>query len=69
MTDGRLTLRPQQTALLGFPLPDGLFSGITAKVDSTVAQLPQGMVIEGARVVDQGLEVGLGGRDVTLGQN
>lgn len=69
VTDGRLTLRPQQTALLGFPLPDGLFSGITAKVDSTVAQLPQGMVIEGARVVDQGLEVGLGGRDVTLGQN
>lgn len=67
--DGQLTLRPEQTALLGFPLPDGLFSGITAKVSSTVASLPQGMVIEGARVVDEGLEVTLGGSDVTVSQN
>ena len=67
--DGQLTLRPEQTALLGFPLPDGLFAGITTVVDSTVARLPQGVVIEGARVVDEGLEVSLGGRDVVLEQN
>lgn len=66
VTDGQLTLRPEQTALLGFPLPDGLFSGITTVVDSTVDSLPQGVVIEGARVVPEGLEVSLGGRDVVL---
>ena len=82
MTDGRLTLTPQQTSLLGFPLPDGLFSGITATVDSTVASLPEGVVIEDARVVPDGLEVlkvatfddgklaslqdALGGKDVAL---
>ena len=69
VTDGQLTLRPEQTALLGIPLPGGLFSGITAQVDSTVATLPQGVVIEGARVVPEGLEVSLGGREVTLQQN
>lgn len=66
VTDGRLTLTPQQTSLLGFPLPDGLFSGITATVDSTVASLPEGVVIEDARVVPDGLEVALGGKDVAL---
>lgn len=66
VSDGQLTLTPQQTSLLGFPLPDGLFSGITGTVDSTVASLPEGVVIEDARVVDDGLEVMLGGRDVVL---
>lgn len=69
VTAGQLTLRPEQTALLGFPLPDGLFSGITTVVDSTLATLPQGLVIEGARVVPEGLEVSLGGRDVVVNQN
>lgn len=66
VSDGRLTLTPQQTSVLGFPLPDGLFSGISGTVDSTVASLPEGVVIEDARVVDDGLEVALGGRDVVL---
>ena len=66
VTDGQLTLAPQQTSLLGFELPGGLFSGITGTVDSTVASLPEGVVIEGARVVPEGLEVALGGRDVVL---
>ena len=66
VTDGQLTLTPQQTSLLGFELPGGLFSGITGTVDSTVASLPEGVVIEGARVVPEGLEVALGGRDVVL---
>lgn len=66
VTDGQLTLTPQQTSLLGFPLPDGLFSGITGTVDSTMASLPEGVVIEDAQVVDDGLEVLLGGRDVVL---
>ena len=66
MTDGQLTLTPQQTSLLGFDLPNGLFSGITGTVDSTVASLPDGVVIEGARVVPEGLEVALGGQDVVL---
>lgn len=63
---GQLTLTPQQTALLGFPLPDGLFSGITGTVDSTVASLPDGVTINGARVVADGLEVSLTGTDVVL---
>lgn len=66
VTDGQLTLTPQQTSLLGFPLPDGLFSGITGTVDSTVASLPDGVTITGARVVDAGLDVDLSGRDVVL---
>ena len=66
VTNGQLTLTPQQTSLLGFPLPDGLFSGITATVDSTVASLPDGVMITDARVVDDGLDVDLVGRDVVL---
>ena len=66
VTNGQLTLTPQQTSLLGFPLPDGLFSGITATVDSTVASLPDGVMITDARVVDDGLDVDLVGRDVIL---
>ena len=66
MNGGQLTHTPQQTSLLGFPLPDGLFSGITGTVDTTMASLPEGVVIEDARVVDDGLEVMLGGRDVVL---
>lgn len=66
VTDGQLTLTPQQTSLLGFPLPDGLFSGITGTVDNTVAALPEGVTIDGVRVVAGGLEVELGGTDVTL---
>lgn len=66
VTDGRLTLTPQQTSLLGFSLPDGLFSGITGTVDSTVAALPDGVRIDDAVVVEQGLEVHLSGTDVTL---
>ena len=66
VTDGQLTLTPEQTSLLGLTLPDGLFSGITGTVDSTVASLPEGVTIDGARVVEDGLEVRLGGRDVTL---
>ncbi len=64
--DGQLTLTPQQTSLLGLPLPDGLFSGITGTVDSTVASLPDGVVITGARVVPDGLEVVLAGAQVAL---
>lgn len=64
--DGQLTLTPQQTSLLGLPLPDGLFSGITGTVDSTVASLPDGVVITGARVVPDGLEVVLAGTQVAL---
>lgn len=66
VTDGQLTLTPQQTALLGFPLPDGLFSPITGTVDSTVAALPDGVRIDDAHVVDDGLEVRLSGTDITF---
>jgi hypothetical protein len=66
VTGDQLTLTPQETALLGFPLPDGLFSGITGTVDSTVASLPDGVAITGARVVPEGLEVALGGTDIAL---
>ena len=66
VSGGRLTLTPEQTELIGIPLPDGLFSGITGTVDSTVASLPEGVSIHGARVVPDGLEVALIGTDVTL---
>lgn len=66
VTNGQLTLTPQQTALLGFPLPDGLFSGISGTVDSAIASLPDGVVIDEAEVVDDGLEVRLGGTDIVL---
>lgn len=66
VTDGQLTLTPQQTALLGIPLPDGLFDGISGTVDTAVASLPDGVVITGARVAEDGLEVQLNGTDVVL---
>lgn len=66
VTGGQLTLTPEQTALLGFPLPEGLFSGIAGTVDSTVAALPDGVGIDNALVVDDGLEVHLSGTDITL---
>lgn len=66
VVDGALVLTPQQTALLGFELPGGLFSGITGTVDETMAALPEGVSIDAARVVDGGLEVGLTGTDVLL---
>lgn len=66
VTDGQLTLTPQQSALLGFSLPEGLFSGISGTVDSTVASLPDGVEIDGTKVVEEGLEVHLKGTDVTL---
>lgn len=64
--DGQLILTPQQGSLLGFDLPGGLFSGITGTVDDTMASLPDGVTIENTRVVEDGLEVGLAGRDVVL---
>ena len=67
VSDGRLTFSPQQTEILGLPLPDGLFSGITTIVDGTMDDLPAGVTIDGARVVDGGLEVHLSGTGVTVG--
>lgn len=66
VANGQLTLTPEQTALLGFALPDGLMSGITGTIDTTVDTLPDGVMIYGVRVVPDGLEVALGGTDVTL---
>ena len=66
VVDGALVLTPQQTALLGFELPGGLFSGITGTVDETMAALPEGVSLDAARVVEGGLEVGLTGTDVLL---
>lgn len=66
VSGGRLTLTPQETSVFGFPLPDGLFSGITGTVATAVDALPEGVAIDGVRVVDDGLEVHLGGRDVRL---
>ncbi|AVZ40683.1 MULTISPECIES: DUF2993 domain-containing protein [unclassified Dietzia] len=66
VSGGRLTLTPEETGVLGLPLPDGVFSGITGTVDTTVASLPEGVSIHGARVVPDGLEVALVGTDVTL---
>lgn len=69
VSNGALTLTPEQTTILGVSLPAGLFSGITATVDSAVASLPEGVSIEGARVTESGLEVSLGGRDVVIREN
>jgi len=66
VSGGQLTLTPEQTSLLGFDLPEGLFSGIAGTVDSTVSALPEGVGIDGARVVDDGLEVQLSGTDIAL---
>src|SRR5699024_2918494 len=46
VSGGQLTLTPEQTSLLGFDLPEGLFSGIAGTVDSTVSALPEGVGID-----------------------
>ncbi len=66
VSGGALTLTPQETSVLGVPLPDGLFSGITGTVDSALESLPEGVEIDGARVVGDGLEVHLAGTDVVV---
>lgn len=66
VANGQLTLTPEQTSLLGVELPGGLMSGITGTVETTMDTLPDGVVIHGARVVPDGLEVALTGTDVLL---
>lgn len=64
VSGGRLTLSPQQAEILGFPLPDGLFGGITTTVDTALEKLPEGVSLDGAKVVPGGLEVHLTGTAV-----
>lgn len=65
---GRLQLDPEQATVLGFPLPSGLLGGTVSMMDSTLAELPQGVSVTGARVVDGGMVLDISGRDVVLDQ-
>lgn len=63
---GRLQMDPEQASVLGFPLPDGLLGGTVSMMDSTLAELPDGVEITGARVVEGGLVLDVAGTDVVL---
>ena len=63
-----LQLEPEQATVLGFPLPAGLLGGTVSMMDSTLAELPDGVDITGVRVVDGGMTLDVNGTDVVLEQ-
>lgn len=65
---GRLQLEPEQASILGFQLPSGVLGGAVQMMDSTLADLPPGVEVTNARVVDGGMTLDISGRDVVFEQ-
>lgn len=66
LVDGDLQMDPQQATLLGFPLPSELLGGTVSMMNSTLAELPEGVELTGVRVVPGGMVVEIAGTDVVL---
>lgn len=62
----QLEMQPEQATILGFPLPSELLGGTISMMDSTLAELPEGITLTGVRVVPGGMVVDLAGQDVVL---
>lgn len=62
----QLEMQPEQASILGFPLPSELLGGTISMMDSTLAELPEGIELTGVRVVPGGMIVDLAGQDVVL---
>lgn len=66
LVNGDLEMDPQQASILGFPLPRELLGGTVSMMNSTLAELPEGVELTGVRVVPGGMVVELAGTDVVL---
>ena len=66
LTGGNLEMEPSQASILGFQLPTELLGGTISMMNSTLADLPDGVQLTGVRVVPGGMAVDLAGRDVVL---
>ena len=68
LTGGNLEMEPEQATIFGFALPPELLGGTVSMMDSTLADLPEGVQLTGVNVVDGGMTVDLAGTDVVLDQ-
>jgi hypothetical protein len=66
LVGGNLEMKPEQASVFGFALPAGLLGGTVSMMDSTLAELPEGVELTGVRVVPGGMTVDLAGSGVVL---
>ena len=66
LNGGNLEMDPQQASVFGFTLPPELLGGTVSMMDSTLAELPEGVTLTGVRVVDGGMTIDLSGTNVVL---
>jgi len=67
VSDGSLSLKPQNAEVMGMELPENLLGGTISLVQETVDRLPEGVTVSGAKVTDEGLVIELQGENVKLG--
>ena len=66
LVGGALELQPEQASIFGFQLPSEILGGTISMMDSTLAELPEGVELTGVNVVPGGMTVDLAGSDVVL---
>lgn len=66
LAGGNLELQPEQASIFGFQLPSEILGGTISMMDSTLAELPEGVELTGVNVVPGGMTVDLAGSDVVL---
>lgn len=67
VSDGSLSLKPQNAEVMGMQLPENLLGGTISLVQETVDRLPEGVTVSGAKVTEDGLVIELQGENVSLG--
>lgn len=66
LVGGNLEMAPEQASIFGFELPAGLLGGAVSMMDSTLADMPEGVQFTAVNVVPGGMTVELAGSDVVL---
>ena len=66
LVGGNLEMQPEQASIFGFQLPSEILGGTISMMDSTLAELPEGVELTGVDVVPGGMTVDLAGQDVVL---
>src|SRR5699024_8145569 len=59
LVGGALELQPEQASIFGFQLPSEILGGTISMMDSTLAELPEGVELTGVNVVPGGMTVDL----------
>lgn len=66
LVGGNLEMEPEQASIFGFTLPSELLGGAVSMMDSTLAEMPEGVQLTAVTVVPGGMTVDLAGDDVVL---